>query len=306
MTFAHLKDLVMRPSSTRWIVSESAGRWEQAFLVQVMWLNSRAQASTSDFHILFVAGSPDQRSFRRFALHVVRSEGLWKGLCKSPDVTTSVDFVDEVHRLTVGLAWQSALSPTDAQDVLQFATGHREKSSTAMLGAGLTAGSLAYFVGAPFWLVKTRQQAQRQFAAEGRALLEIFPAFGPAYWQGCSPLIARGALLTAGQMFGYDGTKTTARRCGLQDDPMLHVAAAACAGFSAATLSAPADVVMTRSDGSCWHHFAPPKRLLLSSSGPAGFFRGWTANFFRLAPTFTVGSLIYEQCRLLLGLGYMT
>lgn len=60
---------------------------------------------------------------------------------KSPDVTTSVDFVDEVHRLTVGLAWQSALSPTDAQDVLQFATGHREKSSTAMLGAGLTAGS---------------------------------------------------------------------------------------------------------------------------------------------------------------------
>eukprot|EP00913_Durusdinium_trenchii_P020813 g19552.t1 len=241
-----------------------------------------------------VAGSPDQRSFRRFALHVVRSEGLWKGLWRpglptnmcavavsqglrmglypTAHVTTSVDFVDEVHRLTVGLAWQSALSPTDAQDVLQFATGHREKSSTAMLGAGLTAGSLAYFVGAPFWLVKTRQQAQRQFAAEGRALLEIFPA----------------------------------AMCGLQDDPMLHVAAAACAGFSAATLSAPADVVMTRYQSSSGQTLLRCAGHVLEEGGPAGFFRGWTANFFRLAPTFTVGSLIYEQCRLLLGLGYMT
>ena len=26
--------------------------------------------------------------------------------------------------------------------------------------------------------------------------------FGASYWQGCSPLIARGALLTAGQMLG--------------------------------------------------------------------------------------------------------
>ncbi|CAK9102491.1 Mitochondrial brown fat uncoupling protein 1 (UCP 1) (Solute carrier family 25 member 7) (Thermogenin) [Durusdinium trenchii] len=246
-----------------------------------------------------VAGSPDQRSFRRFALHVVRSEGLWKGLWR-PGLPTNMCAVAVSQGLRMGLY------PT-ARDVLQFATGHREKSSTAMLGAGLTAGSLAYFVGAPFWLVKTRQQAQRQFAAEGRALLEIFPAkFGPAYWQGCSPLIARGALLTAGQMFGYDGTKTTARRCGLQDDPMLHVAAAACAGFSAATLSAPADVVMTRYQSSSGQTLLRCAGHVLEEGGPAGFFRGWTANFFRLAPTFTVGSLIYEQCRLLLGLGYMT
>ena len=35
--------------------------------------------------------------------------------------------------------------------------------------------SLAYFVGAPFWLVKTRLQAAQQLRAEGKEPCEIHP-----------------------------------------------------------------------------------------------------------------------------------
>ena len=105
------------------------------------------------------------------------------------------------------------------------------------------------------------------------------------------------------------------------DGPALHVAAAVVAGFAAATTSAPADVVMTRFQA------APPGKYpggvaecaaalwregaaRYAPGGAAGsaraFFRGWTASFARLAPTFVFGITIYEQARRLLGLPYLT
>ncbi|CAJ1341887.1 unnamed protein product [Effrenium voratum] len=242
--------------------------------------------------------SGSSTSFRKFTEDLIRREGLWRGLWR-PGLPTNMCAVAVSQGLRLGLY------PT-TRDALQLLGPSSEKSAPAMLGAGLAAGSLAYFVGAPFWLVKTRLQAAAQFAADGLAGKDIYPArFGPDYWQGCSPLIVRGALLTAGHMFGYDGTKTTARRLGVEDGPLVHVAAATVAGFCAASFSAPADALMTQYQSSDSPGLVTCAGQMLRSRGPSAFFRGWTANFLRLAPTFTVGSLIYEQCRLCLGLGYM-
>jgi len=123
--------------------------------------------------------------------------------------------------------------------------------------------------------------------------------------------VLRGALLTSGQMLGYDGTKTKAKELGASDSIVLHVAAATVGGFCAATLSAPADTLLTQLQsagqrGKAYGSILECATSMLKDAGPGVFFRGWTANFMRLAPTFACGSVIYEQVRLKLGLGYMT
>jgi len=204
------------------------------------------------------------------------------------------------------------------RDLLQQPLGKLvggEKSPASMLLGGLASGSVAYFVGAPLWLVKTRLQAAVQMVAKGAdydvAFGGIYSKSAVAYWQGCGPLVLRGALLTSGQMLGYDGTKTTAKDFGLGDNTVLHVAAATVGGFCAATLSAPADTLLTQFQsaaqrGKVYGSVLECAASMLRETGPGAFFKGWTANFVRLAPTFACGSVIYEQVRLSLGLGYMT
>ncbi|CAE7316082.1 Mitochondrial brown fat uncoupling protein 1 [Symbiodinium microadriaticum] len=244
--------------------------------------------------------SVDETTFAKFTAELLRKEGLWQGLWR-PGLPFNMCAVAVSQGLRMGLY------PT-ARDALQtLLPSDGQKSSAAMIGAGLMSGSFAYFTGAPLWLVKTRMQAAVQFAADGASTaVQIYPVHLSDYWRGCSPLILRGALLTAGQMFGYDGTKTAGRRLGYKDGPVLHVAAATSAGFCAASFSAPADALMTEYQSSSDGGLLRSAGNMLRKRGPAAFVRGWTANFCRLAPTFTVGSVIYEQMRLLLGLGYMT
>lgn len=104
-----------------------------------------------------------------------------------------------------------------------------------------------------------------------------------AYWQGCGPLIARGALLTAGQMCGYDGTKTFARRSGLPDGPALHVAGATVAGALAATFSAPADVLLTRYQSQGSKGLLRCAREIWAAQGQPFVDRKWLSTSFREA-----------------------
>eukprot|EP00435_Cladocopium_sp_Y103_P029284 s1487_g7.t1 len=228
--------------------------------------------------------------FMSFAQQLLRSEGLWRALWR-PGLPVNMCAVAVSQGLRMGLY------PT-ARDTLQLlAPSKNSKSGASMLGAGLAAGSVAYFIGAPFWLVKTRLQAAQQFIAEGRktpalAFAEVYPdARSDQKRFRCSPLIARGALLTAGQMLGYDGTKTIARECGFADAPAVHVTAATVAGFSAASLSAPADTVLTQYQSRGGLSLLRCAEQMWQERGVAAFFRGWTANFLRLAPTFTERSV---------------
>ncbi|CAE7881827.1 ucpB, partial [Symbiodinium necroappetens] len=161
--------------------------------------------------------SVDETTFAKFTAELLRKEGLWQGLWR-PGLPFNMCAVAVSQGLRMGLY------PT-ARDALQtLLPSDGQKSSAAMIGAGLMSGSFAYFTGAPLWLVKTRMQAAVQFAADGASTaVQIYPVHLSDYWRGCSPLILRGALLTAGQMFGYDGTKTAGRRLGYKDGPVLHV-----------------------------------------------------------------------------------
>ena len=177
--------------------------------------------------------------------------------------------------------------------------------------AGLLSGSLGYFVAAPLLLLKTRAQA----AVQGGVALE-YPTGALGYWRGSGPMVVRGALLTSGNLMGYDATKTACKRSGVMEDGFaLHAFAACAAGICAATLSAPADVLQTRmqmsqrmaTDGGSKTSGALTcvREIMRAPDGPIlGFFRGWTVSVARLIPTFVCGSIIYEQARAFLGLPY--
>eukprot|EP00439_Symbiodinium_sp_Y106_P013792 s4192_g1.t6 len=173
--------------------------------------------------------SVGETTFAKFSAELLRKEGLWQGLWR-PGLPFNMCAVAVSQGLRMGLY------PT-ARDALQtLLPSDGQKSSAAMIGAGLMSGSFAYFTGAPLWLVKTRMQAAVQFAADGASTaVHIYPVHLCDYWRGCSPLIFRGALLTAGQMLGYDGTKTAGRQLGYKDGPLLHVAAATSASCCSVT-----------------------------------------------------------------------
>ena len=167
--------------------------------------------------------------------------------------------------------------------------------------SGFVSGSLAYLIAAPLFLLKTRGQA----AAQTKRSL-VWPGAPLEFWTGATPLVARGALLTAGQMMGYDGTKKVCRQRGwLDEGPALHLAAAVAGAFCAASFSAPADVLQTRLMSGGANSMLAGARAIALAEGPAGFFRGWGVNVMRLIPTFCVGSSIYEQSRLFFGLSYL-
>ena len=114
--------------------------------------------------------------------------------------------------------------------------------------------------------------------------------------------------MNAGNTLGYDAWKTYATRYGLlEEGPVLHLSASIVAAFCSCTFSCPADVVLTRYQSS-----ATGERLMavlgsiVRTEGLRGFYRGWSVLFIRVAPIYILYLPVFEQIRVLLGLGYMT
>lgn len=257
-----------------------------------------------------------------FALAIVRREGWWAGLHR-PGLLLNMGAISVSQGLRIGLY------PT----VRERLTARQPAEAAAplvMFGAGLLCGSIGYFVAAPLILLKVRAHAAAQLRGSGGAPPAlVVPSSLAGFWLGSSPMVVRGALLTAGQMAGYDGAKRVGRARGVSDGPGLHVLAAVVAGLSAATVSAPADMVQTRMQSAaqevCTARVAltardgladaPPLgpapgmlaavRLIAEEGGASAFFRGWSLSVLRLIPTFIVGSTIFEQVRRTMGLSYM-
>lgn len=123
--------------------------------------------------------------------------------------------------------------------------------------AGVTAGGLAQFLASPADLVKVHIQMEgrrRLMGLEARvhstahAFKEIVRRGGvKALWKGSVPNVQRAALVNLGDLTTYDTVKRyVLRSTGLPDDHLVHIISSICAGFVAAALGTPADVVKTR------------------------------------------------------------
>lgn len=68
-----------------------------------------------------------------------------------------------------------------------------------------------------------------------------------ALWKGSIPNVQRAALVNLGDLTTYDSVKRyILRTTGLPDTHLVHIMSSVCAGFVAAFLGTPADVVKTR------------------------------------------------------------
>ncbi|KNC50658.1 uncoupling protein 2 [Thecamonas trahens ATCC 50062] len=266
-----------------------------------------------------------------FARQVIRTEGLWRGLWKPGMLANSASIA-----CSSGLRMGFYPLLRDWLD-MQFSAGEADseahaasKSPAAMALASFAAGGLGYWVSTPTYQVKVRLQAEAGKVVDGvlttgaragsppryrglfHALYTIARDEGPtALYRGAGALLIRGALITTGQLTAYDLTKTRAKAAGLLGDgPVLHVVASIVAAFFMTTLSAPADILMTRYQtapqmGKSYRGLIHCASCMIRDEGPMVFYRGWTAFFVRLAPLNLVLFPLYEQLRRLFGLEYM-
>eukprot|EP00924_Labyrinthula_sp_SR-Ha-C_P003564 maker-scaffold_53-snap-gene-1.5-mRNA-1 protein AED:0.17 eAED:0.20 QI:0/0/0/1/1/1/3/0/295 len=198
-----------------------------------------------------------------------------------------------------------------------------DKSPVHMLAAGFLSGAIGFSLSNPLFKVKVRQQTSlnvvnnMSFAASKerpkiestfRILSSIISKDGVQnLFSGTTVLMARGALLNAGQQLGYDYSKTMLLRNGITDGPKVHFTSSICSAFLAVTFCTPADFILTqfnrrrgefRSVGDCIVR-------VYKENGMRVFYTGWVALFIRLGPLFVINMPLYEQVRRLVGLSYL-
>ena len=200
---------------------------------------------------------------------------------------------------------------------------------TLKILSGLTTGATGSAIATPTDLVKiTFQQEAGRMNADGIYITGLRKGYPPKYkhtlaafygiykehgftglYKGCTPTIARAALLTAAQLATYDHTKYTLKTYGILDEGVpLHVVASLVAGFAATTACAPADLVKTRI--MCDPHKALYRNPIdcvyktVRYDGPMALFRGWVPSYARIGPHFIIAFPLLEQMRKLFGLGW--
>lgn len=241
-----------------------------------------------------------EQSIVAFGRRIVQQEGLWQGLWR-PGVGANV----------MGMGVASALRFGYYETIRNSLPG-KEKEGWHMAVAGLVCGASAYFITTPFHLIKTRLQAEagrrQPFASNvWQGIRQIVTQTGhvSSLYKGSIPLALRGSFFTAGQMVGYDGLKTMAKKRGYDDGPWLHVLSSISSAFFASFLSAPADYVMARYMISDGKSVGECVRIIYKQGGVRAFWKGWGVFFVRLTPVLLTYSSVYEQLRYQFGLGYL-
>jgi solute carrier family 25 (mitochondrial uncoupling protein), member 27 len=123
--------------------------------------------------------------------------------------------------------------------------------------AGVSAGGLAQFLASPADLVKVHIQMEGKRRLMGlaprvhsasHAFKEIVRRGGVAgLWKGSIPNVQRAALVNLGDLTTYDTVKRyVLNTTGLPDCHIVHIISSVCAGFVAAIMGTPADVIKTR------------------------------------------------------------
>ncbi|VVD02639.1 unnamed protein product, partial [Leptidea sinapis] len=187
------------------------------------------------------------------------------------------------------------------------------------LAAGV-GGALGSIAGTPFFLVKTRLQAQsakaiavgHQHTHSGTwdALRDIYRKEGvKGLFRGVGPQIPRGAVGSGSQMVSFAYAKEWLRDRGLCQSPLLLSFMGANLGGIVMTLCLnPFDVLATRlsnqpvdinNRGKLYKGMTDCFIKMLRSEGGAAFYKGLGANYLRLGPHTVLLLVCWDQLKLL-------
>ncbi|XP_067642042.1 mitochondrial uncoupling protein 4 isoform X2 [Eurosta solidaginis] len=255
---------------------------------------------------------PKYRGMIATAYGIVREEGtmkLWQGV--SPALyrhvvysgirICSYDFLrrklgsDENGHMTLPL-WKSAL-------------------------CGVSAGAVSQWLASPADLVKVQIQMEgkRRLMGEparvhgaAHAFKEIIRRGGIAgLWKGSVPNVQRAALVNLGDLTTYDTIKHMIMvKLSMPDCHTVHVLSSICAGFVAAIMGTPADVVKTRimnqptddkGRGLLYKGSVDCLRQTVNKEGFAALYKGFLPCWIRMAPWSLTFWLSFEQIRSMIG-----
>jgi hypothetical protein len=265
-----------------------------------------------------VQNGPSQNAtISSFARSIIQKEGFWKGLWQ-PGIVANAAGMGTSAALRFGYYETVRDSLYDKES--------SSKNGVHMILAGSIVGSIAYFITTPFHLIKTLSQAEAG-ATTTRGLYLYGPRAGMkpyitglrsglvqivadqgyrGLWRGWAPLSIRGAMFTSGQMLGYDGCKTFCKYHDMQDGPILHTISSIVAALGATILSTPPDYVMARYMSNSNLALSSIVQQIYKEHGILGFWKGSSISFFRVTPVMLTWSIVYEQLRYQLGIGYMS
>jgi len=256
-------------------------------------------------------GKHGTMSLRSFTWQIICSEGLYGGLWR-PGVMSSATagFIGGSIRLGLYPLLRNWLKQGDKKKPWHMAT------------AGFLTGGLGYWLSAPFFQARVRLQAQleaRPTSTSPKPFIGALDLFKRTIandgvrgiFRGSSIVCTRGALLTAGHLLGYDGTKDIMKTYEiLTDGPLLHFVSSAAAALLATSFSIPADYTMARYASLC--DGGSPKVSIMSfiveehaRHGVLRFYRGFHLMFMMLFPVISFYNLTYEEMRYQLGIGYL-
>ena len=191
-----------------------------------------------------------------------------------------------------------------------------------MLTAGFLTGGLGYWMASPLIQAKLRFQAQlekkgtvsssKPYKSTIDLLKRTIANDGiKGLFRGSTVLCMRGALLTAGHLLGYDGTKDIMKGYDIMTDgPFLHFISSTSAAFLASVFCMPADYTMARfmtlqDRGSEKVSVLKLIREDHAKHGILRFYRGFSLMFMMLLPIMCFYNLTYEEMRFQLGIGYL-
>lgn len=183
------------------------------------------------------------------------------------------------------------------------------------IGAGLIAGGIGAAVGNPADLAMVRMQADGRLpAAQRRNYKSVVDAISRtvkdegviSLWRGSSLTVNRAMLVTASQLASYDTFKETILEKGIMKDGLgTHVTASFAAGFVAAVVTNPVDVIKTRvMNMKVEPGQAPPYAGALDcavktikAEGPMALYKGFVPTISRQGPFTVVLFVTLEQVR---------
>ncbi|KAJ4827955.1 Mitochondrial uncoupling protein 5 [Turnera subulata] len=184
--------------------------------------------------------------------------------------------------------------------------------------AGLIAGGIGAAVGNPADVAMVRMQADGRLPpAQRRNYKSVVDAISrmakqegvTSLWRGSSLTVNRAMLVTASQLASYDEFKEMILRRGVMRDGLgTHVTASFGAGFVAAVVTNPVDVIKTRvMNMKVEAGEAPPYKGALDcavktvkAEGPMALYKGFIPTISRQGPFTIVLFVTLEQVRKLL------
>ncbi|XP_045497482.1 mitochondrial uncoupling protein 4-like [Colias croceus] len=206
-----------------------------------------------------------------------------------------------------------------------FRSYFKDENGKVSLGAasvgGLAAGSLAQLIASPTDLVKVQMQAEGRRLLQGKAprfsncrqvYVMLYAEGGiKGFWRGAVPNVQRAALVNMGDLAAYDFTKQfLIREFGMADNAIVHGAAAFTAGFVAAVVGTPADVMKTRlmnqpvgpdGRGTLYRGMIDCLQQSVRNEGILSLYKGFLPLWMRLGPWALINWIAFENIMLAIG-----